>query len=197
MVRKSDPASRDSTMKRSSPGPFRRGSEAFETGAILPSGRARQGSPIRRWIEAASWAYAASVLTTLALIRLIGERWWPVTLLVFMPRWLFLLPAFILAPAAVRARRKRLWALQVGSVLVVAGPLMTMSLPLGRLWSTRADGLRLRIMTLNRGLHQLDAGHLIRLIERERIELICFQEGFPNPVLRSYWKRKGWTQERG
>src|SRR5262245_23162027 len=49
-------------------------------------------SPRRRgrWIAIASWSYAALILSVLALINWVGEDWWGVTVLLFVPRWLFL-----------------------------------------------------------------------------------------------------------
>jgi len=37
----------------------------------------------------------------------------------------------------------------------------------------------------------MDTARLIRLIEREQIELLCFQEGSPDPILEAYLRR-GW-----
>jgi vancomycin resistance protein VanJ len=143
------------------------------------------------WVTVATGAYAIAVLITVALIRWIGEQWWPVTLLVVMPRWLFLPPTVALAWAAGRASRPRLWIVHGAISLVVVGPLMAISLPIGRLAHRDPTGPRVRIMTFNRGTQGIDAGRLIRLIEREGIQLICFQEGGGDPVLRAYWKT-GW-----
>ena len=112
------------------------------------------------------------------LIRVVGERWWPVLGLLYMPRWVFLLPALILRTAAI-IKRDRLSLAVVGVTLgLVAGPLMGLNLNLQRpeppLPGTA--GFRLRIMTLNRGTNGIDAVRLIQLIERERIDIICFQE---------------------
>ncbi len=161
------------------------------TAVIENAGRGKRGP--RR----ASWYYACLVLGTLVLIRVVGERWWPVLGLLYMPRWLFLLPALILAPAAI-IKRDRLSLAVVGVTLgLVAGPLMGLNLNLQRpeppLPGTA--GFRLRIMTLNRGTNGIDAVRLIQLIERERIDIICFQELGGNPVLREYWKQGWWRTD--
>ena len=146
-----------------------------------------------RRVVVATWAYAALVLACLILIRRVGESWWPVTVLVFLPRWLFLLPALALVLAAGRCWRRRLWVVQGATVLLILGPVMAPSLPVHRLRAADPRGLRLRIMTLNRGMAGLDAPRLIRLIERERIDVICFQEGRSDPALKDYWAR-GWSR---
>jgi endonuclease/exonuclease/phosphatase (EEP) superfamily protein YafD len=58
-----------------------------------------------------------------------------------------------------------------------------------------ADSIRLRVMSLNRGGQPLDAARLIDLIERERIQLICFQEGPPNRLMYRFYKAGGWHCE--
>jgi endonuclease/exonuclease/phosphatase (EEP) superfamily protein YafD len=124
----------------------------------------------------ASWAYALVVLIVLVLIRNAGESWWLASLLLFAPRWPWLLPIPVLTLLAWRVKRRRLWAIHATTALVVAGPLMGLNLPLGHWFSGRAQGTRLRIMTLNRGSGRLDRKALADLIRSERIDVICFQE---------------------
>jgi endonuclease/exonuclease/phosphatase family metal-dependent hydrolase len=145
------------------------------------------------WVVVATWVYTALILAVLVLIRRVGERWFPVIPLIFMPKWLLLLPVPALALAAGRSHHRRLWVLHGAIALLIVGPVMSISLPVGRLQSRNPVGLRLRIMTLNRGTDGIDANKLIELIEREHIQLICFQEGKSDPTLKRYWKR-GWTR---
>ena len=157
-------------------------------GAAAPAGRGR-------WVARATWAYAGVVLAALALIRWRGDEWWPATLLLFLPRWPFLLPIPPLALAARWRGRRGLWGTQAATALVVLGPLMAGSLPIAR----RGDvtGPRLRIMTFNRGSRAIDDRGLVDLIEREGIDLICFQEQeHEAPVLEAYFARAGWSRDR-
>src|SRR3954454_11038865 len=91
------------------------------------------------------------VVTFLAAVRLQGERFWPTAPLVYMPRWLFLPPLLVPALVADRSQRRTLWLVHGTTALVVAGPLMQISLPIGRLRARPPLGPRFRIMTLNRG----------------------------------------------
>jgi endonuclease/exonuclease/phosphatase family metal-dependent hydrolase len=58
--------------------------------------------------------------------------------------------------------------------------------------------MRVRVMTLNRGMNRLNLERMKELIERERIDLICFQEGLSrkNPELDAYLAEQGWHRDR-
>ncbi|MCA1686916.1 MAG: endonuclease/exonuclease/phosphatase family protein, partial [Planctomycetia bacterium] len=130
-----------------------------------------------RWLLAASWAYSATVLSVLGLIHGVGDSWWVVTLLLFMPRWLFLGPVAILAAASGLWRCPTHWVIQVATGAVVAGPLMGASLPVHRLWGRPPAGDRLRIATFNLGLVPVREGDLKRWLEARGLDVVCFQEG--------------------
>jgi len=153
----------------------------------------------RRWDRAlviASWIYAALILTSLGLINWIGEDWWGVTVLLFTPRWLFLGPVILLALASGFARRPSHWLLQATIGVVVAGPLMGFSFSPERLWSRPVEGTPLRILTYNVGASPIDGKGLVRLIEREKIDLICFQERFEaNPEVEAYLAANRWHRD--
>lgn len=153
--------------------------------------------PVRGWwIAAASWAYAIIVLGLLALIHWVGDGWWGVTVLLFVPRWLLLIPALSLALASGLSRRPSLWAMQGTIALVVAGPLMGLSIPLHPLVSPRIEGPRIRVLSYNTGGGDLPIPGLIRLIDRERIDAIAFQEtGKSSSVVRALSAR-GWSCDR-
>jgi endonuclease/exonuclease/phosphatase (EEP) superfamily protein YafD len=164
--------------------------------------RAAPSITFRAWLGLSSavvtWAWAVVVLALLILIRWVGDRWWGVAVLVFLPRWMFLAPLPLLALASGVAGRLRDWIVQGAVTLVVAGPLMAVSLPIHQLWDRRADGLRVRVLTLNRSMARLDRERLMRLIEEERIDLICFQEGInkKNPELEADLDARGWHRDR-
>jgi vancomycin resistance protein VanJ len=147
-------------------------------------------------VVAASWLYAALIVFLLAAIHGAGERWWPVTLVLFGPRWLFLLPGVALGIAGHVGGAPSLWWLQGAIGLVVAGPFMDLSLPLARSWQACAGRTRVRILTLNQQSGRFKVDALIRIIEREKIDVICFQEMIFDPTLERYLS-KGWSRDRG
>ena len=153
----------------------------------------RRGQAGRRWATRLTWAYAGVVLAALAMIRLRGDVWWPATLMLFAPRWVFLLPMPTLALAACLWRRKLLWA-QGATLLLIAWPLMHASIPFAR--TRGVIGPRFRIMTYNLGQSPIDSGGLAALIDRERIELICFQEqGLHLRDLELVLGERGWSRD--
>ncbi len=161
--------------------------------AGLPRGR-RDG----RWVARATWGYAATVLLTLLVIRWRGDWWWPPTVPLFLPRWPFLAPLLALAAAAWWRGRGDLWGSQAATAIVVLGPLMAASVPVARAWAAPATGPRFRVMTFNRGQAPVDVPGLVRLIEREGIDLICCQEGgHPDPAFEAYFARGWWRDKRG
>jgi vancomycin resistance protein VanJ len=154
-----------------------------------------------RWLAVVSWVYAVLLLAILALIRWEGDRWWLATVLLFMPRWALLFPVVALMVLAGWLRRPALWGLHAATAIVVTGPVMGLSLPLHRLSATAPEGLRIKIMTLNQGTEGLDPKRLIQLLDREGVQVVCFQEGHtseyrqPDPALDAYFAQ-GWYRNQ-
>jgi endonuclease/exonuclease/phosphatase (EEP) superfamily protein YafD len=123
------------------------------------------------------------------LMRALAEQWWPATILLFMPRWAFLFPLPVLAYTARRSRRPALWAVQGATALLVLGPLMGLALPFGSLFHSTPQGPHVRVLSLNRGMGELDYEGLRRLIERERPDVFCLQEPHHDPRLLDLFSR--------
>lgn len=144
------------------------------------------------WLTGLTTCAAMAVVGSIVLIRLVGDRHWAVVPLIYMPLWVFFVPTIgLLAVWAGRARRYRLWPALGLLMALVIGPLMGLKLPMGREGSAPGGGQVLRVMTFNRGDRGIDGEGLIQLIQRERVDLICFQEGGGNALLREFWKQ-GW-----
>jgi endonuclease/exonuclease/phosphatase (EEP) superfamily protein YafD len=133
------------------------------------------------------------VVAALALVKLLGERWWPATALLFGPRWAFLFPIPPLALWAAVRRRWRHVAVQGLALVVVAWPLMGLRLPLSRLASAAPGGERVRVLSLNRGADALDSRAFTRLLADNRYDVVCLQEVRPDPVLEGYFGATGWA----
>jgi endonuclease/exonuclease/phosphatase family metal-dependent hydrolase len=88
-----------------------------------------------------------------------------------------------------------LLGIQVCLVILIAGPMMGLCVPLQRFRAQVPSGERVRVMTLNRGQRPLREDVLLSLIERERIDLICFQEKGNSPGLDIFLAR-GWNLDQ-
>src|SRR5438128_8030707 len=67
----------------------------------------RMSGRLARLAKALAWIYLVALLGVLALFWFVGERWWPVVVLLYLPRLTFALPLVVTVPAllAIRARR--------------------------------------------------------------------------------------------
>ena len=119
------------------------------------------------------WGYLTMVIAAWLLLRLAADRWWPVTPLLFGPRWLLGFPLLLLVPAAAILRRKSLWPLLVASALLL-GPIMQVCLPWGK--STVANGPRLRVLTCNVNGPRLNSAALTALIAQISPDVVTLQE---------------------
>jgi endonuclease/exonuclease/phosphatase (EEP) superfamily protein YafD len=139
----------------------------------------------------------AATVFLLAAIRLVGERWWGTTLLVFAPRRFFLYPLVPLAALVVWSRRWRLVPVLLATAVLIAGPMMGLAVPWRTWLAPTPGGPRLRILTLNGGGVPLDHDALNALIAREAIDVVCFQELFGGPgITRRVAPGFSWNLDR-
>src|SRR2546430_1561979 len=103
-----------------------------------------------------TWLYFALVLAICVLLHATADRWWPGTLLIYGPRWVWALPLAILVPAAAVARPRVLWLLLVAMILVV-GPVMGFCVTWRALRAGEANGPGLRVLTCNTESNSLNA----------------------------------------
>jgi vancomycin resistance protein VanJ len=149
-----------------------------EDSSVDPAPIVGEARPARgRYLLAASWAYAVVMLAVIGLIHGVGDSWWWVPVLLFMPRWLLLGPVGVLAVLSGLRGCPRHWVLQAATAAVVAGPLMGASAAVHQLWERPPLGERVRIATFNLGLRPILVGDLRRWIEAQKLDVICFQEG--------------------
>ncbi|HWG44494.1 MAG TPA: endonuclease/exonuclease/phosphatase family protein [Gemmataceae bacterium] len=137
------------------------------------------GLPKRGWrragmvVAVCSWLYLFVVLVLWGLLYE-ADVWWPATLLMFSPRWLLLLPAIVLLPAAA-ALRRRMLGVQLITLVLIAGPLMNFRIS-GQFLQSPPAGLPLRVMTCNLHYKKPDEASLKRLLAETRPDIIALQE---------------------
>jgi vancomycin resistance protein VanJ len=171
------------------------------------SNRAEASEPIARPLRARSpWllgcvvGYGLIILVGFMLERVVGDAWWPGAAILLSPRWSLLVPILPLGLWALFARRWTIAAVVAIEAVFILGPLMGFAIPWGRL-RTGPAGPSVRIMTFNRGNRKIDAARFARYIDRQKIDVICFQD-FGNlvsveidPALAAVLDERGWHRD--
>lgn len=150
---------------------------------VRPRGARRLSPPrpIRRRIALAvkriSWAYFFVLLALWGFLRVMGDRWWLATLMLFGPMWVVILPAALLIPAAIGFHPRSLVVL-LGGLGVAFFPLMGCCLPWRTLFQGHFEGQHLRLLTCNVHGRFLNESALADLISDTKPDVIVLQE-FP------------------
>jgi hypothetical protein len=117
-----------------------------------------------------------------------GEVWWPGTMLLFSPRWMFALPACLLIPYALLKRRLLMVPL-ICTLLIIFIPFMglTYSTTTG---SVHYSGKPMRVVTCNVCTGKFDHLKLALLIRQTAADMVALQECPPSLLLSA---PPGWS----
>jgi vancomycin resistance protein VanJ len=141
---------------------------------ILPWSRPRWAPQLARTVAVLSWAYLAVVCMSAIVMWTLGDRTIVGTVLLFIGRWVFLLPLTVLAPAALYYRRLLLLPL-VAAGLVVVGPIMGTRTGWRRLLPAAA-GPHVRVVSFNTNAAEFAAVLLPDFLEQWKPDIVAFQE---------------------
>lgn len=132
------------------------GGAPMETAATVSSPQAAPPpwQKRRRWLPVLCVLYAVCVVGLCLAFRFLSDRWWPVTWLLFAPRWPWLLPLLGFMLIGRRRGHGKLRLLAGFTGLLVLGPLMGFNVPWHRLTAAPAAGPGFRLMTCN--VHRLE-----------------------------------------
>ena len=154
---------------------------------------AAPGKPRPWWIRVVSvsfaaltWLYVASLLAVWLVLHFYGDHWWLATVMLFGPRWICGLPLVVFVPAAAVWRRRLLWPLAAGVVILV-WPIMGLCLPWARLAGSGDSTIRL--LTCNLKGRCYDNAVLDNLIATSAPDVVTLQGCYGNPRIR--WP-EGW-----
>lgn len=140
---------------------------------IEPASLARRGAAvIRRPFGALVALYLLALVAVAVLIDRLGDVWWPATLMMFAPRWVWGAPLAILAPIAWRKERAA-FVLLAAAVAILLFPILDLRVPLRRLARQKKD---LRVMTYNIGGGAIQWPALTRMIADNDVDMVVFQE---------------------
>jgi len=139
-----------------------------------PAGVARRAP---RWLAVAAWLGPAAVLAWWVAVRLGGERWWPTTLVLYLPHGLLLPPLAALGLlVALRGERWRLLPLAAAAWLLLF-PVMGLRLGGPRAPTPGAPRLRLLTCNVDAGGRSLEA--TVAEIAAAGPDLVALQESTP------------------
>lgn len=150
--------------------------------ATTPSPRPPVTSWAVRLLAAATWIYLALTVAACVALYLLGDRWWPASLLLFGPRWVLSLPLVLLAPLTLLAGRWRLLLPLVLAALIVFVPFMGLRFPMKK--SSAGGGKVFRVVTCN--IHsEENVPALLAMAGEVRADLIALQECPPDMAKRA------------
>jgi endonuclease/exonuclease/phosphatase family metal-dependent hydrolase len=84
----------------------------------IPAAAPGRWALLRRAVTLAIFSYTLSLALLFLAMEVIGERWWPLAILLYLPQRLFLLPLLVLTPAALMAE------VSLGAYAMLAGSLI-------------------------------------------------------------------------
>jgi endonuclease/exonuclease/phosphatase (EEP) superfamily protein YafD len=128
-------------------------------------------SRISGWLV---WAYLAAVCLIAITMWGLGDVTVVGTVLLFMGRWVFLLPLALLVPAALLMDRRMLAPLAIAG-LVALGPIMGARTGWRRLLPA-AEGTHLRVVTFNAESGRLLIQRLPEMVTGWKADVLAFQE---------------------
>jgi len=148
----------------------------------------------QRWTSRLVWTYLALIGLISALVQWTGDSWWFSTVLLFGPRWIWMLPLpllvlMVLVSLGVARQRLLLLPLLIAAVLLV-WPIMGWIPGLGHSGATESADLR--VLTYNIGTDDASAhpsvsmSNLTWLVSATRADVAAFQEcNFSDEQLRT------------
>lgn len=133
----------------------------------------------RRWLRAtvavATWVVLIVTAAVWGVLQW-GDEWWPATLIMFSPRWVWLAPPIVMVLVSAIARRRSLIPATIALGLAV-WPIMGLCLP-WRTWLETAPPaeFKLRILTCNMHYGKTDPRLLDSLVAELRPDVVALQE---------------------
>jgi endonuclease/exonuclease/phosphatase (EEP) superfamily protein YafD len=129
---------------------------------------------LARVVAIASWAYLVLACLIAVVMWTLGDRWWLATILLFIGRWVFLLPLIVLVPGALIAAPRALVRLAIAA-LVVLGPVMGARTG-WRLLGIPPSGTQIRVVSFNVAGGEHLVGKMQWLIDEMSPEVLAIQE---------------------
>lgn len=130
---------------------------------------------MRKFVLVLSWLYLAALLVAWALLHFGSEYWWPVTILLFAPRWMLAAPLLLLLPMVLLVRRRLapLFALHLAILLF---PIMGLELRPFAGGDEDATRFRLCVVSCNVGGGEPRLDRFVGLLKEHSAHVVMLQE---------------------
>jgi vancomycin resistance protein VanJ len=153
-----------------------------------PHSRLRIGKVVLTPFDGIGWLLVLFMLLVALAYRVLGDRTWWGTALIYSGRWPWLLPVAVLALSALAWHRQALVPIALAA-LVVMGPVMGGRLSTAPLWHAKAP---LRILTFNVEGGPVVSLRLKELLEATKPDIAGFEEcGLP--MQAALLELQGWA----
>lgn len=143
---------------------------------------------LRKFLSVLAWLYFGIICIMTVVMYTMGDYWWPATLMLFGPRWIFGIPLILLIPAALLLNWRQLLPLGL-ALAVVLGPLLGYNIPSGS--AEASNGRVIRVLSCNTMLANVDTDALVQIIRDYSVDVVALQEAMSLIELRlpHGWKR--------
>jgi endonuclease/exonuclease/phosphatase (EEP) superfamily protein YafD len=137
--------------------------------------RAKKKGKLAFPLVTACWSYLFFLAILIVVLRTLGDRDLPATLLLFSPRWIYLLPLPALAGPAIWIDRRGLIPLALAALLGLF-PLMGFCIGFGRYVQTEAASLPVKVMAFNTHHIRLHDLAVYRFIADQQPDIVALEE---------------------
>jgi vancomycin resistance protein VanJ len=170
----------------------------------LRASRTESAAAPQRPPQAKMWARLVAVFCALYLLlvvavwlmlRFTADRWWVGTVLMYAPRWVWLLPLAVLMPGVLAVRRAKLFWVLLIAALVAIGPVMRLCIPWQGVLTPSGEAaarVRLRLVTCNVDRKMLDAPALASFIRETSPDVVVLQGCAPAHAGLLFSADEGW-----
>lgn len=141
-----------------------------------------------------SWGNFLALWIVVGLIQGVSERWWLSTVILYLPRIPWMIPAIVLVPVSIRYAWKTSF-INLVSILLVLGPVMNWQCGGITLPAVDRSLSRVTVVSCNVQSFKPDFRQIVNEINRINPDIILFQEAFEDhPALETLVE--GWHVNR-
>jgi hypothetical protein len=159
------------------------------------SAEPRRDQRLIRCIGVIGWAYTVFLGILAGSLYTLGDRWWPASLVLFGPRWIWGVPLVVLVPAICWWRPRSIGVMILAAWLFI-GPLSGACIPVSPNWGRgRGPSVKIRVLTCNVHSANLDTHGLGAVIAGTGPDIVSLQEWSDHYPIPEVFLEPGWHVE--